>query len=94
LRRSLVKETACVAGLGKASASAARLHDLVTRQIVFTIPEAAKTIGVSEVTLGKATTHLERLGIVAETTGRARNRVYVYDNYLRLLQDDEPVAFA
>jgi Fic family protein len=83
-----------VAGLGKASASAARLHDLVTRQIVFTIPEAAKTIGVSEVTLGKATTHLERLGIVAETTGRARNRVYVYDNYLRLLQDDEPVAFA
>jgi Fic family protein len=82
-----------VMSLGKASASAARVHDLVTRQIVFTIPEAAKTLGVSEVTTGKATAHLERLGILAEITGRARNRVFAYDNYLRLLQEEDPAPY-
>jgi cell filamentation protein, protein adenylyltransferase len=92
---TLVQEDrARVMGLGKASASAARLHDLVTRQVVFTISDAAKAIGVSEVTLGKATAHLEQLGVVTEITGRARNRVFVYDRYLRALQDEDPVPLA
>jgi Fic family protein len=83
-----------VMALGRAAGSAARLHDLVTRQIVFTIPEAAKLLEMSEPTTGKATTHLEQLGIVRETTGRARNRAYVYDRYLRLLQEGtEPIPF-
>jgi Fic family protein len=77
--------------LGKASASASRLHDLVTREVVFTMPEASRGLGLSEPTIAKATAHLERLGIVLETTGRSRNRVFVYGNYLRLLQEDDPV---
>lgn len=82
-----------VMSLGKASASAARLHDLVTRQVLFTVPEAASELKLSEVTTGKATAHLENLGIVVEVTGKARNRVFVYDGYLRLLQADEPVPY-
>jgi Fic family protein len=79
--------------LGRAAGSAARLHDLATRQILFTIPEAARTLGVSEPTTGKATAHLESLGIIRETTGRARKRAFVYDSYLRLLQEGtEPLA--
>ena len=76
-----------VVSLGRAAGSAARLHDLVTRQILFTIPEAARQLGLSEVTTGKAAAHLERLGILIETTGKARNRVFVYDRYLNLLQE-------
>jgi Fic family protein len=83
-----------VTRLGKASASAGRLHDLITREIVFTVPEAAKKLDLSEPTIAKATAHLEQLGIAVETTGRARNRIFVYNNYLRLLQDDDPVPFA
>lgn len=82
-----------VTRLGRASASASRLHDLVTGQVVFSMPEAAKKLHLSEPTIAKATAHLERLGIVVETTGRARNRVFVYDSYLRLLQEDDPVPF-
>jgi Fic family protein len=83
-----------VVGLGRAAGSAAQLHDLVTRQILFTIPEAARTLGLSEVTTGKAAAHLEKLGILAETTGKSRNRVYVYDGYLQLLQEGtETTAF-
>jgi len=80
--------------LGKASASAGRLHDLVTRELVFTIPEAARTLHLSEPTIANATAHLEQLGIIVETTGRARNRAFVYDGYLRVLQQDDPVPFA
>ncbi len=82
-----------VMGLGRASGSAARLHDLATRQIVFTLPRASATLGLSEPTGGKATSNLEALGLVREMTGRARNRVFAYDAYLRLLQEDDPVPY-
>lgn len=74
--------------LGRAAGSASQLHGVVTREIVFTIPRAARQIGLSEVTIAKAATHLETLGIVREVTGQPRNRLYVYSGYLALLQGD------
>ena len=74
-------------GLGRAAGSASRLHDLAVNRIVFTIPEASEELGLSEVTIGKAVTHLESLGIMREVTGRARNRLYVYTEYLGILQE-------
>jgi len=73
--------------LGRAAGSAGRLHDHVTLNIVFTIPQAAEALGISEVTIGKAASHLERLGVIGEVTGRARNRVFVYQRYLNILQE-------
>ena len=74
--------------LGRAAGSAAQLHDLAQRTIAFSIPEAAVVLGMSEVTVGKAARHLGGLGIVNEMTGKARNRVFVYTNYLNLLQEE------
>ena len=74
--------------LGRAAVSSARLHDLVTQQVAFAIPDAARRLGLSEVTTGKAAMHLEELGIVQEATGKARNRVFVYGSYLDLLEAD------
>jgi Fic family protein len=81
-----------VLSLGRATGSALRLHDVATREILFTIPQAATTVGLSEVTVAKATGHLERLGVVGEITGRTRGRVYVYRRYLAILQEgtEEP----
>ena len=73
--------------LGRASASASRLHDLVTREVVFRIPQAASRLESNEVTVGKAARNLERLGIVQETTGRARNKRFVYLEYLRIIEE-------
>lgn len=81
-------DRARVLTLGRASGSAARLHDLVTRELVFTIPKAAQALGVSEVTAGKAAAHLESLGVVREVTGRSRNRAFLYSGYLSLLQEE------
>jgi Fic family protein len=77
-----------VMNLGRASGSAGQLYDLVTHDLVFTIPGAAESLQMSEVTIGKAAAHLEALGIVQETTGKARNRVFVYGRYMALLQEE------
>lgn len=73
--------------LGRAASSAARLHDLVTREVVFRIPQAASRLGSNEVTTGNAARNLERLGIVVETTGRSRNKRFVYREYLRIVEE-------
>jgi Fic family protein len=73
--------------LGRAAASAARLHDLVTREVVFRIPQAAVRLDSTEVTVGNAARNLERLGIVVETTGRSRNKRFVYREYLRIVEE-------
>lgn len=73
--------------LGRASASAARLHEVAVHKVVFRIPDAAQQLDLTEVTVGKASRHLERLGIVREVTGRSRNRLYVYSRYLSLLEE-------
>lgn len=76
-----------VLSLGRAAASASRIHELVTHDIVFTIPEAARRTGLSDVTVAKAAAHLESLGVVREITGKSRNKLFVYAAYLALLQE-------
>jgi Fic family protein len=77
--------------LGRASASALRLHELAIRQVVFRIPEAARALSLSEVTVANTAAHLERLGIVREVTGRSRNKLFVYGKYLAVLEEGTAV---
>ncbi len=79
-------------GLRRASGSALRLHELAIRQIVFRIPEAADTLGLSEVTVATTAAHLAALGIVREATGRSRNKLFVYTRYLAVLEEGTAVA--
>ena len=73
--------------LGRAAASAARLHEIVVEEIVFRIPDAARRLASTEVTIGSAARNLEQLGIVRETTGRRRNKRYVYGDYLAIIEE-------
>lgn len=77
--------------LGRAGASALRLHELAIRQVVFRIPEAARALSLSEVTVANTAAHLERLGIVREVTGRSRNKLFVYGKYLAVLEEGTAV---
>jgi Fic family protein len=73
--------------LGRAAASATRLHEIAIREILFRIPQAARALESNEVTVGSAARNLERLGIVRETTGRTRNKRFVHDEYLRVIEE-------
>ena len=77
--------------IGRASGSARRLHEVAIRQVVFRIPEAARELALSKVTVGSTAAHLERLGIVREVTGRSRNKLFVYSMYLAILEEGTAV---
>jgi Fic family protein len=76
-----------VHGLGRASGSAARVHDLAVQETILTIPWTARKLGISEPTVAKALAHLNELAILPEITGRQRGKVYVYREYLALLDE-------
>ena len=67
------------------------VFDFLRRRIIVRIPETAEVCGTTKPTVARALQELERLGIVREGTGKPRNRVYVYQEYLEILsRDDSP----
>jgi Fic family protein len=78
--------------LGKVSGSALRLHTYLQKQPVSDTGNAVKGSGLTLPTVIRAFEELEKLGIVRETTGRERKRLYAYVGYLELLnQGTEPL---
>lgn len=47
-------------------------------------------LGTTAPTARKAVEVLERIGVLRETSGRQRDRVYAYQAYLQALTADEP----
>jgi Fic family protein len=79
--------------IGRAAASAIRVHQLLQTKPVITIPAAAGLLSVSQPTVTKALDVMNELGIVRETTGRQRGRIFVYERYLKILSEGtEPLA--
>jgi Fic family protein len=77
-----------IQGLGRGAATAIRVHDRLTREIIARPTELAEQVGMSEPPIHQALARLERIGIAREITGRQRGRIYVYDEYLRRLSED------
>ena len=73
--------------IGRAAPSAIRVHQLLQTKPVVTIPATAELMNVSQPTVTKALDTMSELGIVRETTGRQRGRIFVYDQYLKILSE-------
>lgn len=74
-----------IAGLGRAAGSAFRVYDLLRERVIISIPRAAGELDLTWPTVKSALERLTELGIAAETTGRARDRLYAYQKQLDLL---------
>jgi Fic family protein len=77
-----------VGGLGQGAATAGRLHELAIQRVVITPRLAQEATSLSAPPVYAALRRLEAAGILHEATGRKRNKVYVYTNYLALLNAD------
>ena len=73
--------------IGRAAGSALRIHEWLQKQPLTSVPKAAKVPGLSFNTATSALQNLEQLGIVREITGKPRNRLYLYDRYLAILDE-------
>jgi Fic family protein len=81
------EDKARIEALGRKAPSALRLHQLLQTRPITSVPAAATRLGVTQPTVSKSIDELRGLGIVRETTGRQRNRVYAYHRYLTLLNE-------
>jgi Fic family protein len=78
--------------LGRPAASVLRVFQHMQRNPIVSIPAAAQKIGISAPTVAKSLDHMQRLGILREITGRERHRLFVYEDYLAILNEGtEPI---
>ncbi len=76
-----------IEAIGRPAATALRTHQFLQRRGLTTIPDASRHLGLSQPTVTSAIAHLRKLGIVRETTGRLRGKVFVYGAFLDLLSE-------
>ncbi|MXX75798.1 MAG: Fic family protein [Holophagales bacterium] len=76
-----------IATEGRRAGSALRVLEALQERPILSIPETCKRTGLSFPAVSSALRLLERAGIVREITGFARNRVYVYGGYLKILNE-------
>lgn len=73
--------------LGRQASAALRVHDAMKRHPIGTIATLAAATGMSVPTTTQALGNLQRLGLVRESTGRQRGKIFVYQRYIDLLNE-------
>lgn len=76
-----------IATLGRRAGSVSQVFDVLTRQVLATVPQLEKKLHFSVPTIREAIASLNDLGIVNELTGQRRNRVFAYQAYLEILNE-------
>ncbi len=82
------RDRARVVNHKSATVPAIRLFDLMPENPMVTLPRTIELLDTSKPTAGKAIDALVQAGVLDETTGRKRDRVYAYGAYLKILQED------
>lgn len=86
------KDRQRIEALGRPAITALRLHQLLQKKPIISAPKGAMELGLTRPTVAQALEHLQRLKIVREFTGRERNRLFVYDKYVKILSEGtEPI---
>ena len=71
-----------IATLGRAAPSALAVHQAMLRHPIADIAKLKELTGLTNATIGSALTRLLDLGLIEETTGNKRNRLFCYSNYI------------
>ncbi len=89
LRALLARDRERVVTHARSTVAAIRLLDLLPSCPVVTVPKASAALGLTAPPTRKAVELLETLDILRETTGKQRDRVYAYREYLDTLSGGE-----
>lgn len=73
--------------LGKKSATAMQVYDMLTKRPLLSPIEAKNKLKISYPALMRALQNLQTLGIVREKTGKKTYQLYVYEDYLKILAE-------
>ena len=64
------------------------VFEQLRQKLAITIPETATVTGISKPTVARALDELESMKIAREITGKKRDRVYIYSEYVSILNSD------
>ena len=81
-------DRAKVAAHARTTIPAIRLFERLPSHPMVTLPLSIQLLGVSKPTAVKAIAALQAAGVLREITGKRRDRVYAYHEYLRVLSSD------
>lgn len=87
IQRLFEQDRLRIAQLGRVSGSVLRLHQYLQNRPLVTIQKAADETGLARPTVATALRLLANLGMVRELTGRERHRLFVYSDYLTILNE-------
>jgi len=73
-----------ILGLGKRAPNAKAALNVLYRQPIVQAADLERRLEISKPTANNLLRDLQGLGILSETTGQLRDRVYVFDRYLKL----------
>lgn len=73
---------------GRRAGSALRIHAALMAQPLLSLSSAARNAQLSFRAAGLAMDMLVKQGVAREITGRRRNRLFAYDRYLSILNED------
>ena len=76
-----------VESLGRAAPSTLKVYDLLRQRILVSPTKTADVLGITWPTVIAALTRLQELEIVREVTGKKRDRLYMYAEQLRILDE-------
>jgi Fic family protein len=88
IRRLFEVDRGRIAKMGRAAGSALRVHELLQRRPMLSVPTGAEHLGLSAPTVRSAIEALEDAGIVRELSGKRRDRVFGYRRYLDLMNSE------
>jgi len=85
----LNKDRRQLTGHARATVAAIQLLDMLPEHPMVTVPMASELLKATAPTARKAVDILTDLGVLRETTGKQRDRVFAYHKYLQILTGDE-----
>lgn len=80
-------DRARITRIGRSASSALRVQQALKERPVATLPALCERTGLTFPTVSSALNRLIDLGVVREATGAARNRIFVYDRFLSVLNE-------
>ena len=87
LAQMFVSDRATIESRGRRAGSALRVHDAMKARPILSVPAGCEATGLSFPTVSSALNLLIDVGVARELTGKRRNRLFVYDRYLSILNE-------
>jgi Fic family protein len=81
------KNTALISSLGRAAKTARRLFEYLEQNPIIETRKTAGALGTTFKTVNTSVRRLCEIGILSQSSGKQRNRIFAYQEYLEILRD-------